>query len=301
MGCKERWRPAVLAVAFAGLSVGQELGQNAATFQGTTFVSSAPIADTAEILQSRYGVAVTYEDPVWQWAGDFQNRPGQPYGMFRLQRTVNIPDGLTPDQTPALSAAAVGRALEEYHKNYDAPRYRIFESKFGLHIVPETVRDPSGSIVRANNPLDTVVDIPVAARSAEQHLDAVCATASRLARLQLQCGTSAWGNEARWWKQAFAAPVDMLEWGGSAISARDALIDLFSRLNTTLSWRLRCANPTTGDHVCVLTVEPVQVAKPDGKGGLSVTRLLNDRCPTCAPPAGPTRSGPLPGPPPPVR
>jgi hypothetical protein len=292
---------AVCATVLAGASAGQTLGPRAPTFQGATVTSSAVIEDIAEILQSRFGDTVTYEDPVWQWPGDWQNRPGQPYGSFPIQRTVNIPAELTPDQMARLSATAFERVLDEYNKSYDAPRYRVTQSKLGLHVIPKTLRDAAGNIIAARNPLDAVVSVPTATRAAPGHLLALCAAISRVAELQLQCGSFYQARQPSWGTEAFAAPGGAFEWGVGLTSARDALVDLLSKLTTTFSWRLRCASPLSGDHVCVLDVSRVQIAKPDGKGGLTARPLLYDRCPTCTPPAGPARPGLLPGPPPPVR
>lgn len=250
-----------LAIALAGVAAGQP---RAATFQSTTIVSSAAIEDISEMMQSRYGIPVTYEDPVWQWTGDFQNRPGQAFGPFRIQQTVKIPPGLTPEQTPVLNAAAFGRILEEYNKTYDAPRYRVTESKLGLHVIPETLRDSAGKIVNAENPMDAVVDVPVARRSAVDHLSVVCLAASRVAALALRCGALSPALQGNLWNNWFEAPGGPFEWGARGVSARDALVNLFSRLRMEFSWRLRCANPSTGNHACALSVEPVQTARPGG-------------------------------------
>ena len=61
------------------------------------------------------------------------------------------------------------------------------------------------------------------------------------------------------------------------MSARDALIDLLSQAATSFSWRLYCANPATGDRVCVVNLETVQVAKADSTGALRIGRLEYDR------------------------
>ena len=97
---RDRGRTARLAVFVTSLAAafwGQELGPDALTFRGSQIVSGRPLADAAEMLQARYGKAVTYEDPVWQWRGDFKdpaassNRPG---GRGAVQRTVNLPADL---------------------------------------------------------------------------------------------------------------------------------------------------------------------------------------------------------------
>ena len=209
--CRTVSRLAVLAVFLAGGAASQTLGRSAAEFRGSTVISSAPVEDVAEILQSRYGVVVKYEDPVWQWPGDFRNAPGQPYGLFRIQQSVNIPPELTPDRTPALSAAAFGKVLDGYHGNYGAPHYRIAESKLGLHVIPETMRDADGKIVSAKNPFDAVVRVPADVRSAQGHLDALCAATSQLALFELGGGVGTGicgpGRRLRMGRQRREAPA----------------------------------------------------------------------------------------------
>jgi hypothetical protein len=155
----------------------------------------------------------------------------------------------------------------------------------GLHVIPESVRDAGGNVIPANNPLDAKVQVPPAKRPASEHLQAVCAAASQVTQSLIQCGAVYSANQGNWWEEAFAAPGGAFEWGAGGETAREALIDLFTKLGTTFSWRLHCANPSTGDRACIMNVERVFVAKPDGKRGFTAVPLMYDRCPACAPPA----------------
>jgi hypothetical protein len=215
---------------------------------------------------------------------------------------VNLPAGLSPDQTPVLNGALARSLLDEYNKQNDAPRFRVYESTFGLHFIPETMRDAGGNVVPADNPLSAVVDVPVASRTFTDHLEALCATVRKAAGRRVSCGWVSLNNESDWGESLFAAPGGDLpsvlphspgpwifakggrfEWGSAGMSARDALIVLFARSATTFSWQFRCASPWSADRACVLTVDRVRVAKPDGRGNTTIETLQYDRCPQCAP------------------
>lgn len=262
----------------------QVLGPDAPRFHGSVIVSARPLSDVAEVLQSRYAKAVTYEDPVLAWRGDTQSvtaPSGRIYQTF-LERTINLPPGLSPDQSPILDAALLGRALTEYEKLNDTPRFRIATSGLGLHIIPDTVRDAGGIPAAAKNPLDIQVTIPRATRTASDHFLAICAALSPASSMRVDC--LAVGLNEDWYEKLFAAPGGTLEWGASGMNARDALIDLLDHSATTFSWRLLCGAPGAFDgHSCSLNLDPIRFAKTAADGSIKVERLEYDRCNSCAP------------------
>jgi hypothetical protein len=218
-------------------------------------------------------------------------------------RTIAFASGLSPDQTPSLEAA-FGRVLDEYHKQGDASRFRIARSDYGLHVIPETVRDAGGVSVAAKNPLDSIVTIPTASRTASGHFEAICAAATQAAALRLEC--AAVGLSDNWFERLFGAPGGSvnwaaphsagaqggaLEWGASGMSVRDALIDLLNHAATTFTWRFYCQpGAQASDRFCVVNLARVQVAKPDAKGNTEVQTLEFDRCKQCA---APSQGGPI--------
>jgi hypothetical protein len=173
--------------------------------------------------------------------------------------------------------------LDEYDKLNEAPRFRVFESKLGLHIVPDIVHDASGVAVPAKNLLDAPVTIPRATRTASAHFEAIGAAAAP-AGVKLVCAAIGFGEN--WFENLFAAPGGVLEWGASGMSARDALIDLLGRSATTFSWRLACEpDATPGNHYCVLQLGFIQTTRTDRAVSTRAGRLEYDRCPQCAPPS----------------
>jgi len=277
---------AILMAAQAAALGAQTLSRDAPTFAGSTITSSRPLSDAADVLQARYGVPVTYEDPPWAWGGDQETKvlaPNHKGILIPRARTIPFASGLSPDQTATIDVALL-RVLEDYHEQGDAPRFRIARSSYGLHLIPETVRDAGGVAAAAKNPLDSIVTVPKGARTASGHFVAICAAAGRAAVLPLQCSIAGLDN---WLERLFGAPggtVDWaaphsasaeggaLDWGASGVSARDALIDLLSHSATTFTWRLYCQPGAKASDFCVVNLMRVQ-------------SLEFDRCKDCATPA----------------
>ena len=166
--------------------------------------------------------------------------------------------------------------LDEYHLQIDGPHFRTISSKYGLHIVPEFVRDASGHLVPAKNPLDAPITIPTANRAVSAHFAAICAAVTKATGLDVGCSAPGGGED--WYTKLFAAPGGVLEWGTNQISARDALADLLDNSSTTFSWRFLCQpNSAFGGRRCVLNLRPIYVAAPGGDGDMTVVRLEYDR------------------------
>ena len=289
-------RPARLLILIAAATTVlwcQPPGGRGAAPKGSEVVSIHPLYDVANALQNLYGRVVTYEDPVWEWSGDAQPR-GNGKFLFPVTRSFSAPSGLTPAESPVLDGALLGKVLDEYHRRNDAPRFRVSQSAYGLHIIPETVRDSSGRSVPAKNPLDAVVTIPVAARTASGNLEAICGAVTQAVGMKVNCLAVGWGNDGDWYERLFAAPgpqrADLFHtgngtgaafaWGAASVPARDALDELLGHSATTFTWAFGCqAAAQAADRTCFL-------------GLARINGLAYDRCPGCAPlPGGPSRGG----------
>jgi hypothetical protein len=271
-------------------------------------VSYRPLDQLTTILESRYGVAVTYEDPILLWRGDMEawgqdaSRPGT---FFPARGTVVVPDELTPQRTPKLTAAALEKALDSLHSlNPDGPHFRLLETRYGFHIVPDTVRDESGRRVSASSILDVSVTVPEAVRMPGEHVVALCRAVGAASGINLDLN-------GRYTDQYYAfngfVPRNNMDilgtdeekrrssfaWGATAVPARDALISLLGKSATTLSWSLLCSPSVRPEgRTCVLNLAPM-VVDVSGPGEMPVFKLLTyDHCVKCPP---------LPPPPPPRR
>jgi hypothetical protein len=164
----------------------QSLGNSAGLFKGDTITSARPLSDLADVLQARYGKPIAYEDPVWRWQGDEERRDvGRDAGRASLmavvpaRRVFRLPVELTDSRPAALSSSLLEQALAEYHRQNPGPRFRVVQSKYGLHIVPETAADASGRLGPAGSAMDTVITVEESTRTASAHFEAICEAVSR--------------------------------------------------------------------------------------------------------------------------
>ena len=281
------WSICMLVVATGLLAQGRG---NFPAFQGNSITAPRPLSYIADTLEARYGQAITYEDPVWNWQGDLEIAKGWAVPFFVPRSfTATLPANLNPTDTPTLDAAALNEVLVDYDSRNDGPRYRILRSNYGLHIVPTMVRDAGGRLVESRNPMDTVVSIPIAKRAPSGHLNAICDALARKLGRRIQCFAPSVRDD--WYKRTFAAPGDTLEWGAASMSARDALMDLFGHSATTFTWRFKCAgDPGLVTVGCTLNLHRIEVATGDrsrilvSEGYPAATKPLEyDRCPDCRP------------------
>ena len=271
-----------------------------------------PLNRAAWDLEGRYATVVTYEDPILLARDDMVIGPGVNEGNPRAFAAgfnlFALPAHLTPAQTPKLNATALGGALDLYHRlNPNGPRFRVLETGYGLHIVPDTVRDQTGARVPALSILDTPIAVPTRRRTAQEHLRALSDAAAAasgvkvgLTSLSLD-GDYAYNGLAP--NQGIALGTDeekrpfSFEWGApTTVPARQALVSLLEGSSTTLTWWLWCFPASQPENrVCLLTVAPLSV-NVMGEDGTVRSRkmILYDRCTKCpplppAPPPGPQR------------
>jgi hypothetical protein len=253
-----------------------------------------PLERAAELLEQRYAIVVTDENPVQVWPGELgvRRRPNGIEVPFLKEHSLALPPGLTPEKTPKLDAPLLRTVVEAYHQqNPDQPRFQVLESKMGLHIVPVQVHDESGKLVPATNPLDAQISVPVEKRTASEHMRALCdaVTASAVAG----AGSTVKSNGGPF-DQYYAAngyllprrltgterPYMLFEWGTSGTTARDALIDLMDGSASSMTWHFGCgpAGQRTGLE-CFLNMMPLML-------GPEKRIVSHDRCKDCKPVPG---------------
>jgi len=274
---------ALLTVAAAILGA-RELGYKAGLFKGDSTVSSRPAADIADILQARYEKPVTYEDPVWQWDGDaeYWAIEGNPNwagakAWVPVRRVFHLPPELTTERPPALSAALLERVLAEYHRQNPLAHFRVIQSRLGLHFVPDTSHNRSGQVAPALSAMDTTITVPEGNRTASAHFEAICEAISQ--RQGFRVLGMAVGIGEDWYENLFDAPGGKLTRGATAVTAREALVDLLDHSATSFSWRLLC-EPSTLPHGvarCSMNLQPLHVVRPDANGNPVLVRLEYDR------------------------
>jgi hypothetical protein len=250
-----------------------------------TLKGYAPLEDAAERLQQDFAVPVTYEAPQRLWKGEVDFWPPSPDGILRArpkEHSLVMPAGINSTDEPDLTLAMVQKVVDAYNQqNPDQPRFRAFASRLGFHIVPWQVHDASGKLVPATNPLDTIISVPKASRTATEHLTAVCdaITAETGAPVVLSDTTFDYFYAAN----SYLLPqiltdahrrYMLFEWGTDGVSARDALISLMDGSSTTMSWSLHCGGMGWLNRGCYFGMKALWV-------GPSRRQLHHDRCTNC--------------------
>lgn len=263
----------------------QSPGNRAALFNGDTLASSRPLSDLADVLQARYEKPIAYEDPVWEWKGDEERRDvGRDSGresmlaVVPVHRVFRLPPELTTARPPELTAGVLEKIVTEYHRQNPGLRFRVVQSKYGLHIVPETAYDASGRLGTARAVMETIITVEEGTRTASGHFEAICEAVSRAQVVRVTPSVVGIGED--WYENLFAAPGGTLTWGATAVTARDALADLLSRSATSFSWRLLCSPISAPPGIrggCTMNLRPIQVARVDANGNPALVRLQYDR------------------------
>ncbi len=242
----------------------------------------APMENVAGLLEQMYIKPVTYEDPILNWSGDIDQVPNSLGEKLKIpkRRSISMPSEVHPRQTATLDAALLNRVLDAYNKQTDGPRFTIGSSRWGLHIIPDQVRDRNGHFVKAVNFLDTFISIPMQKRTPSGHFEAICnaVNASASIGIKLQCFTpyvDAYFAESQLSKMPTEEEIERISfsWGiERRMAARDALIDLLEQSATTLTWRLLCDT----QPVCALNIIPMEVNYMGSDGKPVRTALSHD-------------------------
>jgi len=136
----------------------------------------SPMYQAAELLSQIYSIPVTYEDPILNWSGDMDQVPIGIGKMHNIPKrmTFTMPIEALPSKTPTLDVGLLQRVADAYQEQTDGPRFKVASSRWGLHLIPDQVRDRGGRFVKAITFLDTVISIPEERRIPSGHVAAIC-------------------------------------------------------------------------------------------------------------------------------
>lgn len=163
-----------------------------------------PLDAVAAALGSRFGLAVSAEDPFFQFRGDMMDmsredsrlRPGTLVPArwgFKVYFPLN-PDG-SPHSAPDVLASVVAEA------NLRSPfAYRLDKIGGAFFFVPTRTRDAQGRSIAITPLLDRLVTIPPGVRRLNESGNLLAADLSRQTGLQVSCCQSSiggypWGME----------------------------------------------------------------------------------------------------------
>jgi hypothetical protein len=147
-----------------------------------------PLRIAAELLQRKFGVPISYEDPVWSFAGDIANSADLAENRAVAAKDPNWKGRLFPrpgilDLTLPGNASAIKRdemieiiqtALKIHVTNHNPGEFKLVE--FGDHelaIVADRAANSSGKMVKQVLPLDRIISLPEQERSLNDTLDII--------------------------------------------------------------------------------------------------------------------------------
>jgi len=227
-----------------------------------------PVAKAIEMLESRYGWAITYEDPRYAHESEIADvalkvrrdldkyKPGEvPPVLVPKGGALEFTYDVAPDTNlPTDPARVVQRLLDAQTVSGNAGWFRLETIGRIMHVIPTTIKNSEGRLVPQESVLDTIISLPAEERTAERKLESICLAISRATNIGVVVGAI----PTNWFYQH----ID--QQGATNQKARDVLANMFETMaedsEVNLSWRLFYG---PGDKRYVLNVH--WVSKRDGK------------------------------------
>jgi hypothetical protein len=237
-------------IVFAGAASGA-LQQDQQDQTVTIHVSTPrPLASAIEELENRYGWVITYEDPRYVYACDFEDLTLAVRKDYDLTKRVLVPRGgpftfryaVSPSADAPDGSALLERLLQEYHLTGYPGVFRLIRTGSVFHIVPSESRNTLGQFEPHVSLLSANISITDRDRTAFAMLEAITAAMSRPGSARVGIGT---------------VPVNLLmqvrvQGGARNERARTVLLRTLEATNQKLSWSLLCdPGPTP---MCALNV-----------------------------------------------
>lgn len=217
-----------------GLAAGIASAADRMAEAGFTVTGARPLAAAADLLESRFGLTVTYEDPPYLYekdlkpystATDLRNPPKIPAGtgfalgyeqVLMRSGTATGPLLLTGDLVAAHAAAA------------QPGRFQVLGTGTRLHLVPTEVRNAVGVFEGLRPVLDTPVLLAPGQRSALEVARELCAALTAAGSYPVDLGLVPFADLQE--RNVFVDPA--------ATPARELLERMSAAGEEELSWRL---------------------------------------------------------------
>lgn len=197
-----------------------------------------PVASAIKSLETRFGRVITYEDPPFVHPDDTLDvtesvrRDLHKYAPGKAPRVI-VPRGgeLNVEYGPNDSVEVVlTRVLSEAERVTPSTTFRSAETNGIIHVIPASIKGPTGETMSVRSILDTPVELKVQERNGMQMLEAWADAVRANAKQQLVIGAAP--------LQMFATYKD--KQGLSFPNARDALTEILETVGkrSQLSWQL---------------------------------------------------------------
>jgi hypothetical protein len=203
-----------------------------------------PLAKAIEVLEGRYGWAITYEDPRYVYSSEIKDvtlsvprhldkyKPGQAPKFFipkggtltfdyDIRSDTNIPDD---------RKTVVQELLKAYARSGNAGRFRLESNDRIMHVIPTAIKNSHGQLMPQDSILETRISLTAEQRTGLEKLRSICSAITQATKIQVTVGT---------------VPINLLvhhrdSQGATRQRARDVLVNLLESVNngTNWSWQL---------------------------------------------------------------
>ena len=197
-----------------------------------------PVASAIKSLETRFGRAITYEDPPLVHPDDTLDvtesvrRDLQNYAPGKAPRVI-VPRGgeLSVEfGRDARVEVVFTQVLSEFTSISPSTAFRIEETNGIIHVIPHSMKGPTGETIPVHSILDAPVQLPAQERNGIELLEAWAKAVSTSSKQQILIG---------------GAPTNTVlpykdDRGLSSSNARDAMTEILSRIGkrNKLSWQL---------------------------------------------------------------
>jgi hypothetical protein len=148
--------------------------------------ASRPLSKAADLVEIRYGIAVSYEDAMYAYEGDVVDKTDPAYKSKHPEAKVLIPKPgrleIALPKAPATQAVSLSTILQaivdQHLSKGNAGQFKVIPIGQGYTIVPESVRNSAGVLIPDASPLDVRISFPEMERTAFDALSAICQAVS---------------------------------------------------------------------------------------------------------------------------
>jgi hypothetical protein len=199
---------------------------------------SRPVAEAIVSLETRFSQVITYEDVPLVHSDDTLDvtesvrRDLHKYDPGKAPKVI-IPRGgeISVEFTRNDAVEVVlSSVLNEFERMTPSTSFRIVETNGVIHVIPQSIKGPTGETIPVSSILDAPVQLPAQERTGMQLLEAWANAVTTSSRKRIIIG---------------ATPLKMLltykdDQGLNSPNARDALTEILSRVGkeVKLSWQL---------------------------------------------------------------
>jgi len=221
-----------------------------------------PLAKAIELLESRYGWVITYDDPRYihnSEIADVTLRVRRDLDKYKPGEApkVLVPKGgaLTFDydvrsdtNQPSGRRAVVQELLATYNRSGLAGRFRLEKNGPILHVIPMAIKNSHGQLMPQESILETRISLTAKERTGMEKLERICSATSQATKIRVGIGIvpENWLSRHRDSK------------GATRQRARDVLVSLLESLGNSAKWSWQLFyDPSPGLQVYVLNIHPV--------------------------------------------